>query len=1174
MNTVGGEIIKVDNNLIKNILLSRASYHELTEDTYLTESITIDDNLYFVFTKPNIVFDGQGYTILIDNVSDFAGLFINGNRKISTSINTNRIIIKNIKLEIKGNTTQLKNSGWFCQENFGTYFSTNNTITYLDISTPPPPLSLPSPVPLQKIITHSTPAPVARTLNNTTDTTEPNLIIPDNIEYTSNVDYRHGITTYIFPHNATRNFSLKTKNLEITAMMLVGGGGAGATTPSGWYSAAGGGGAGAVIYYNRDNNDYKMNMTGNIHGNIANDSSGTGNNSTVEINTYDASISDNLGPIQKNILWARGGEKPPDPEGTSILNRGGQSYNAYGYESLTDDEAYNESESTIGFITMGDKTGGNGRKDREGAGGGGVATVFGNGQSSNGNGYGGSGGIGFSYNPIDTPIPINGTDPSGKLGRSFVTNLPDGSVPEDIKFIGYTTVLENAFKLTEPSNYNSLNDTIYLPDTITSIGSSAFQGNTNLMRVIIEDGAYLYTVGADIFKDTGLIYFEAPQDVLDQFGVTEGKGKTVSGSGNNVRVSLPTNNVSVYVSRGGTGGNDGGRDGSLPTISTYYGSGGAGGHSGEGNTVLRFGAAGRGGVLVLTIPNTMIVSETSIPVTSSNSQYNIIIPDEIGSDTWTYIDTPLSKTLLFPYTIGKSFTLTTNNLEMESLLICGGGGGGSTTQSGYYSAGGGGGGGGIIIYSKNDDLLKQKLTGQLQVSIGGDSGYDRSGKASIALLPLVYIPEGRYVFILLETINVPMHYAEIYILDKEGNNIASNESVVLSHSKIDTGVNDVDNVVDDNNSTYHETNTNTNGARNWLGIDLSEDKQIHEIRFLGREGADFIYGGSSYESTAPFRVFLYKSVDYTGTFASTGPLDYENYHFHSNDFTKDTISNQETYYIRAPIPRPIVAVASGGVKPSNPNADIGVYNEGGASGASVFSHQLHAISNEVYIRYGFEGGRYHYYFNGGIKHSGTYEGGGGAGASGKGEDANANGLGGAGGNVFVHNPYNFDSISNGIRTINNQEISVSPGGRGGNDGGKDQTQPNKSSVYGAGGGGGMSGQGSFRAAAEGTGGVLVITVPKTMSVSGISTHSDSVYKYSDNTTVNPTSMSVVEGLNLIGIPATGTISGNNIKSLYKYNGTEKKYETVTKDSVTNKYPVEQSNGYWVDTTNSDSLDMQ
>lgn len=172
----GDEYITIINNeLINNIAFSRSSYHELTKDTYLTESITINDNLYFEFTKPNIIFDGKGYTITIDNVSNFAGLFRNGNRKNTDSINTNRIIIKNIKLEIKGNTTHLNNSGWICQENFGTYSSTNNTITYVDNSPP-------SSVSVQKIITHTTPAPLASTLNNIT---EPNLIIPPLYSHTN-----------------------------------------------------------------------------------------------------------------------------------------------------------------------------------------------------------------------------------------------------------------------------------------------------------------------------------------------------------------------------------------------------------------------------------------------------------------------------------------------------------------------------------------------------------------------------------------------------------------------------------------------------------------------------------------------------------------------------------------------------------------------------------------------------------------------------------------------------------------------------------------------------------------------------------------------------------------------------------------------------------------------------
>jgi len=856
LDSRGDEMIKINNELITNIAFSSSSYHELTKDTYLTESITINDNLYFEFTKPNIIFDGKGYTITIDNVSNFAGLFRNGNKKNSSTINTNIIIIKNIKLEIKGNTTQLKNSGWICQENFGTYSSTNNTITYVDTSTPSPS----SPIPHQKIITHSTPAPLARTLNNNT---EPNLIIPDDIVYTTYDDSVNSQTTYTFPYDSTtENFSLISKNLEITAMMLVGGGGAGATTPSDWYSASGGGGAGAVIYYNRDDNDYKINMTGKIHGNIANDSSGNGNDSTLIIPTYNNNSDDNIN--QYILLKASGGDI-----GKYSINNGGRSNSFYM-------QYISESTSTIGFIGMGNKNGGTGGFDKEGAGG---AGAVGNGTSINSNGYGEPGGAGFSY-------------------------------------------------------------------------------------------------------------------IIGDFSMT--------------------------VSGGGTGGNDAGRNGSFKnSTSSNYGSGGAGGQTGWSNTSYRFGDSGRGGVLVLTIPNTMIVSETSIPPPTSSS-YNLIIPDEIGSDKWIYVDTPISKSLIFPFTIGKSFTLTTNNLEMESIMICGGGGAGSTNIGSWvsdtYLAGAGGGGGGVVRYDKYDDTsLKQKLTGPVDVFVGGDSA--GHGKNSLVSLPLVYIPEG---------------------------------------------------------------------------------------------------------STTPK--------------AKTS-----------------------------------VIVARGGESPPDPTRAFEIYNRGGNAGGYFIFHSLYNESFGVEdISQGALGGDYYENF-------GEREGGGGAGAGGAGTDANGNGVGAGGGSAYLHKMVDNDNEETyaneiSLRMTEVQQISVCPGGRGGNDGGQTQSQPSKSSVYGGGGGGGMSGDGPYKAAAEGTGGVFIMTIPRTMTVSGKSTHSDSVYN--NSTTVIPTSMSVVEGLNLIGIPATGTIAGDNIKSLYKYNGTDKKYETVTKDSITNKYPVQQSNGYWVDTTSNKSLDMQ
>ena len=154
----------------------------------------------------------------------------------------------------------------------------------------------------------------------------------------------------------------------------------------------------------------------------------------------------------------------------------------------------------------------------------------------------------------------------------------------------------------------------------------------------------------------------------------------------------------------------------------------------------------------------------------------------------------------------------------------------------------------------------------------------------------------RYFFIQLETENTALNWAEIEIYDPSGNNIAFDESSVQRTTHLSYTA---DNAVDDDYTTMAHTDPDAS-QRDWLGIDLGSNKQIAGIHIYGRAGNGTVPGSFRYERNAPFRIFLYKSADYTGSFTNggTGPLYYDDYQLHSDDATKTEVvnSNQLVFY--------------------------------------------------------------------------------------------------------------------------------------------------------------------------------------------------------------------------------------------------------------------------------------
>ena len=170
--------------------------------------------------------------------------------------------------------------------------------------------------------------------------------------------------------------------------------------------------------------------------------------------------------------------------------------------------------------------------------------------------------------------------------------------------------------------------------------------------------------------------------------------------------------------------------------------------------------------------------------------------------------------------------------------------------------------------------------------------------------------EARYFFLQIETITqASMNYAEIEIYDETGTNIALNKSAVQDSTYGSSGsyvASKGNNGITTGTSEFqHSASSST--VRSWWAVDLGSDTKIAGIRLYGRANNGMILGAAYYSRIAPFRIFLYKSADYTGSFTNggTGPLYYDDYQLHSDDATKTEVINgdQQVFYygIVAPV---------------------------------------------------------------------------------------------------------------------------------------------------------------------------------------------------------------------------------------------------------------------------------
>ena len=215
--------------------------------------------------------------------------------------------------------------------------------------------------------------------------------------------------------------------------------------------------------------------------------------------------------------------------------------------------------------------------------------------------------------------------------------------------------------------------------------------------------------------------------------------------------------------------------------------------------------------------------------------------------------------------------------------------------------------------------------------------------------------QAQYMFIQLETANTYMNYSEIEIYDENGNNIArsvNNTDVsYVQSSNYTNNAYPASKAFDGSTTDYHHTNLSAN-TREWLGVNLGSNKKIAGIRVYGRNGTDYIEGGTDYALIAPFRIFLYTYDEYTdgnGIFANggdspagTGPLNYNDYHLHTNDATKtEKNSTQQVFYfgVNALIGDPTTNIHS------KSDIQLETYNK--------------AIADVEYVNYSGHGNYYH-----------------------------------------------------------------------------------------------------------------------------------------------------------------------------------------------------------------------
>jgi hypothetical protein len=159
----------------------------------------------------------------------------------------------------------------------------------------------------------------------------------------------------------------------------------------------------------------------------------------------------------------------------------------------------------------------------------------------------------------------------------------------------------------------------------------------------------------------------------------------------------------------------------------------------------------------------------------------------------------------------------------------------------------------------------------------------------------------RYFFIQLENVNTVMNYAEIEIYDPSGNNIARSSGV--SYVQTSTGYSRPASNAFNSNIGDHQHTSNTSQKKEALGVDLGSNKNIAGIRIYGRKHPNSfqVKGGSEYNRTAPFRIYLYTSSEFNNSnFTNNAydkyPDDYNVYDLHSDDartaiIQTDTLAN-------------------------------------------------------------------------------------------------------------------------------------------------------------------------------------------------------------------------------------------------------------------------------------------
>jgi len=160
-----------------------------------------------------------------------------------------------------------------------------------------------------------------------------------------------------------------------------------------------------------------------------------------------------------------------------------------------------------------------------------------------------------------------------------------------------------------------------------------------------------------------------------------------------------------------------------------------------------------------------------------------------------------------------------------------------------------------------------------------------------------YIKTARYFFIQLEsTTENNMNYAEIQIYNESGTNIALNKNAIQDSQNSSYTA---DKAVNGSLTDFHHT-TSSDTDRKWWGVDLVNDETIADIKIYGRDNSGMTR--INYSRNAPFRIFLYKDADYPnssfidGTSGGPGPLDYNTYTYHSDQFNYELSSSTQGLY--------------------------------------------------------------------------------------------------------------------------------------------------------------------------------------------------------------------------------------------------------------------------------------